>query len=275
MSECVSRRPVVLVTGASRGIGAHLARGFAEAGYDVAVTARSEAGLTETCESVRERSAQVLPLELDVTDPGSVEASVTAVLARFGRLDVLVNNAGVIEPEAVIWEGDPDTWWHVLEVNVRGAYLMTRAVCRSMVERRGGRIIMLNSGSGGKDSADLSAYNASKSVLARITNAVTMAGESLGERAVRAFDLAPGVVATDMTASMEMHQGRTEWTDPADVVTLAVAMAAGELDAWAGRMVRAGVDTVASLKARASTGLDDDARRLRWVSYGEGDPVLG
>lgn len=266
---------VALVTGASRGIGAHLARGFLAAGYDLAVTSTSGTGFGDLVAMGEAGGRTVRAFALDVRERAGVESVVNEIEDEFGRIDVAVHNAGVIESEHVIWESDPDEWWNVLEVNVRGAYLVARTVARAMLPT-GGRISMLNSGSGGSDSLDLSAYHASKSALARITSAVTLAGQErarANDPAVLAFDLAPGVVRTDMTTHMAMHAGRTQWTDPTDVVELALALAGGELDAWAGRMVRAGTDSPDSLRAAARAGLVPDARKLRWMPYGQEDPL--
>ena len=268
--SCANSRRTALITGASRGIGAHLARGFLDAGFNVAVTSTSGGGFEALVGRDIPDAGRVLTFPLDVCDAEAVAEVVTAVERDFGSIDVLVNNAGIIETESLIWEADPDQWWKVLEVNVRGAFLMTQAVARCMIGSGGGRIINLNSGSGGSDSADLSAYHASKSALARITTAVTLAG---ADHQVRAFDLAPGVIRSDMTAGMALHKGRTDWTDPDDVVTLALALSNGTLDAYAGRMVRAGSDTVRSLTA-AIPLLGQDERRLRWRGYGPTDPVV-
>ena len=134
----------------------------------------------------------------------------------------------------------------------------------------GGRVINLNSGAGTAERAELSAYTASKSALARITGSTHLAGWVLG---IRAFDLSPGVVRTRMTLSMDLHRDRTQWTEPADVANLALALASGDLDAWSGRFVRAGVDTPASLRERAALGLDDAARTLRLRPWGSSDPL--
>jgi hypothetical protein len=88
-----------------------------------------------------------------------------------------------------------------------------------------------------------------------------------------AFDLAPGVIRTDMTTSMQAHSGRTEWTEPSAVTELVLAMAAGELDAWNGRLVRAGLDTPASLHTRAAGGLTPGARTLGLIRWGDDDPL--
>jgi NAD(P)-dependent dehydrogenase (short-subunit alcohol dehydrogenase family) len=115
-----------------------------------------------------------------------------------------------------------------------------------------------------------SAYGAAKAGLFRVGGALHAAGHSAG---LRVFELSPGVVRTPMTGGMAVHEDRTEWTDPADVVALVVAMAAGELDAWSGRMLRAGADDVATLRALAAAGLPEDARTLRLRPYGPEDPL--
>jgi len=260
-----------MVTGASRGIGALCAQALAEHGYAVAVLARRRESLEDIASTVREAGAGVITIGCDVTVEDAVEDAVGQVMEQWGRIDVLVNNAGLIEDEVPIWEADADQWWHVVETNVRGPFLTTRAVARVMLDT-GVRIINLNSGAGTKESPVLTAYSASKSALGRITGGTAAAG---AEHGVLAFDLAPGVVRTDMTTSMRAHRDRTEWTDPSEVTALLVALAAGELDDWSGRMVRAGSDEVSSLQGQAAQGLDDTARKVRLMPWGDDDPVKG
>ena len=244
----MSRR-VAIVTGASRGIGRHIAEALEAQGYAVA-----------------RGSTDVAP----VTERGAVEAWVGEVLAAEGRVDLLVNNAGVIDAEVPLLDSDPDQWWRTVEVNVRGAYLMTWAVGRGLRERTGDtaglRVVNLNSGSALRAGRVATAYNLSKSALARLTGSTHAAG-------IPCLDLMPGVVRTDMTESMLAHRRRTDWTDPADVSALVVAFAAGELDEWSGRLVRAGVDTVATLRARGAQPLDDQARMLTLRTWGGDDPM--
>jgi NAD(P)-dependent dehydrogenase (short-subunit alcohol dehydrogenase family) len=240
--------PVAVVTGASRGLGRHVATALEDAGY-----------------AVERGSSAVAP----VTDRAALSAWVEEVVERHGRIDVLVNNAGVIDSEVDLFASDPDQWWHTQEVNVLGAYLMTWLVAPHMLAAGGGRIVNLNSGAARSASADASAYNVSKTALARVTGSTHLAGWARG---IRAFDLMPGVVRTDMTESMDAHAGRTEWTDPAEVTDLVLAMVSGELDAWSGRFVRAGIDTVPSLRARAQAGLAPDERTLV-LALGESDPL--
>lgn len=229
-------KPVAIVTGASRGIGEVIADALEVAGY-----------------AVVRGSTAVAP----VTDRRALADWVAEIIDRHGRIDVLVNNAGVIDAEVGLFDSDPDDWWSVFEVNVQGAYLMSWLVGRWMREHGGGRIINVNSGAATRAGAVASAYNASKTALARLTGSTQSAGEAHG---IHAFDLMPGVVRTDMTTAMQAHIERTEWTDPALVADLALAMADGRLDAWAGRLVRAGTDSVASLVARAAA-----TPWMRWI----------
>jgi NAD(P)-dependent dehydrogenase (short-subunit alcohol dehydrogenase family) len=240
---------VAVVTGASRGIGHHIAEGLERAGYAV------------------ERGSRAVA---EVTDRVAVERWVEAVVERHGRIDLLVNNAGVIDAEMPIEESDPAEWWHTMQVNVLGPYLVTRFVMPHMVRAGGGRVVNVNSGSGTRPGEVASAYHASKTALARITGSTHLSGAAHG---IRAFDLAPGVVRTDMTLSMPSHEGRTEWTSPQEVVDLVLALASGELDAWSGRMVRAGADTPDSLRKRAAAGLTDTDRTITLVPWGSDDPL--
>jgi NAD(P)-dependent dehydrogenase (short-subunit alcohol dehydrogenase family) len=240
--------PVAVVTGASRGLGRHVATALEDAGY-----------------AVERGSSAVAP----VTDRAALSAWVEEVVERHGRIDVLVNNAGVIDSEVDLFASDPDQWWHTQEVNVLGAYLMTWLVAPHMLAAGGGRIVNLNSGAARWASADASAYNVSKTALARVTGSTHLAGWARG---IRAFDLMPGVVRTDMTSGMDAHAGRTEWTDPGEVTDLVLALVSGELDGWSGRFLRAGIDTVGSLRARAEAGLRPDERTLALV-LGDSDPL--
>ncbi len=258
----VAAAQTALVTGASRGIGRELAIGLARAGLDVALLARDARLLEATAEEVRAAGRRAVVLTADVTDAAAVQAAVARAEDELGSLDLLVNNAGVIDAEVPLWESDPEQWWSVVETNVRGPFLLAHAVVPGMLARGGGRVIDLNSGAGTRDSALATAYYVSKTALFRIGGGLHEAGY---DRGLRAFELAPGVVRTDMTESMRMHEGRTEWTTPAEVVALVVALARGELDALSGCYVRAGTDTPESLRELVARGLSADERRLRVV----------
>ena len=251
---------VAVVTGASRGIGAILSAALRDAEWQVVGLSRSGGP---------DPSGEVT-VACDVTDGAAVQTLVDAIIAAHGHIDLLVNNAGLVEAELPLWDADPDQWWQVIETNVRGPFLVTRAVVPHMIAGGGGRVINLNSGSGTRESDVLTAYHASKSALARLTGGVALAGADHG---VLAFDLAPGVIETDMTHSMEMHRDRTEWTSPADLAALALALAGGELDGFSGRMVRAGADDLDVLREKSAQGLGEGHRMLRLRPWGEDDPL--
>ena len=240
---------VAVVTGASRGIGHHLADALQDHGYAV------------------ERGSRAVA---EVTDRTAVDRLVAEVVDRHGRVDLLVNNAGVIDAEVPLEASDPDDWWSTMEVNVLGPYLVTRAILPTMLAAGSGRVVNLISGAGLRPGAVASAYNASKTALARLTGSTHLSGR---DRGVFAFDLAPGVVRTDMTQAMRAHVGRTEWTTPDEVCALLLGLADGRLDAWSGRLVRAGVDTVESLVARAGSGLAAADRTITLSPWGDDDPL--
>ena len=260
---------VALVTGASSGIGRHVARGLAQRGMAVAGLARSADRLTEAMASVAEETgARTLAVPCDVTDRASVEEAVARVTAELGNVDLLVNNAGLIDAaEVPLWEADPDQWWDVVASHLKGAFLLCRTVVPWMLLRNQGRIVNIASGQSVRVNPVYSAYGVAKTGLVRITEALHAALEGSD---VKAFDLAPGVVDTPMTRSMSMWDGKTDWTPPEQVVEFVAAIARGELDSWSGRLVRVGADDPAVL---AGMTPGDDARRLRLRPYGDGDPI--
>jgi 3-oxoacyl-[acyl-carrier protein] reductase len=264
-----------LVTGASRGIGREIALGLARAGLDVALLARDAARLSAVAAEVRAAGATAVELVVDVSDPAAVRAAVEQAEDALGSIDLLVNNAGAIESEHPLWEADPDEWWSVFETNVRAPFLFSRYAVPGMIGRGGGRVIDLASGASSHEmGGGYSAYNASKTALTRM-------GANLHDdgfrRGIRVFELAPGVVRTDMTTGMTLHEGRSRWTPVERVTDVVNAIAAGELDACSGWFLRVSQDTPESLKALAAAvaeqGVEATARRLRVLPAGTGDPL--
>ncbi len=212
--------------------------------------------------------APTLAVPCDVTDRASVDAAVEQVTDGLGRVDLLVNNAGVIDSaEVPLWEADPDQWWDVVTSHVRGGFLLARAVVPWMLLRNSGRVVDLASGMSTRANPDYSAYSVAKTGLMRITEALAL---SLEGSDVRVFDVAPGVVDTPMTRSMPVWRDFSDWTPPEQVVELVAAIAAGELDAWSGRFLRVGADDLATLRSVTPEGT---ARQLRLRPYGDADPL--
>ncbi|MFW2512188.1 SDR family oxidoreductase [Demequina sp. SO4-13] len=242
-----------LVTGASRGIGRHLAVGLADAGLEVALLARDADRLGDVAREISSRGGKAVALTADVTDRHAVDRAVSAAENALGAIDLLVNNAGLNDAEVPLWEADRDEVRRVLEVNVYGAFLLARAAVPGMLSRGGGRVVDLSSGSGTRDMGVTFGYNAAKTALFRVGGGLHEAGYSRG---LRAFEVAPGVVATDMTEDMAAHADRTDWTPPEAVVELVTAIADGQLDSLSGCYLRAGSDTVDELRARAAAAAD-------------------
>ncbi len=264
---------VVLVTGGGRGIGRALVEGLAARGAAVGLCARSAEQVSEVAEAVVAAGGRCVGVPGDVTDAADVTHVVQAVSQALGPVDVVVSNAGAVDPvETDPWQADVDAWWRVLEVNVLGTQRVLQATAPSMVERGGGRIIGLTSGMALRDVPDYSAYCVSKTALLRLSGAYTEAGRGHG---LAVFDISPGVVRTSMTAGMRLMADREEWTDPELVVDLVAAACSGDLDALSGRFLRAGVDDPAALRGRLGerVAADPAARRLALRPYGDDDPL--
>ena len=260
---------VALVTGASTGIGRALAQALAARGAAVAGLARSADRLTAAMAEIGDATgSDVLAVAADVVDPPSVERAVAEVVDRLGPVDLLVNNAGLIDAaEVPVWEADPDQWWAVVASHVRGPQLLIRAVVPAMLARGRGRVVDLASGMGTRAVPEYSAYSVGKAAQIRLTEALAAALPGTG---VHAFNIAPGLVQTEMTGAMPMWREHTTWTPPERVTDLVCAVALGELDDWSGRFLRAGVDTPDSLRDVVP---GDAGRQLRLRPYGPDDPV--
>ena len=201
---------------------------------------------------------------VDATQVADVVATVEEAFAPLGGIGLLVNNAGVIEhAEVPFAEDDPEDMWRVVEANVRGPLLVTHAVLPGMLARGGGRVVNLNSGAGHRATATYTGYGISKGALARLTRLLDHQHRDAG---LRVFDLAPGVVVTDMTQGMPAHDDRTEWTPVETVAELLLALGSGDLDELSGRFVRAGADTPEQLRAATARIVAADARALRILS---------
>lgn len=263
----IDHRGTAVVTGASRGIGRALAEGLAAAGFRIGLIAQNAHRLAEVEAHIAASGGVGAAAVADVTVPDQVAGAVAVLENRLGPVDLLVNNAGIADrAEVPVWEADPDDWWRVLEVNLRGPYLVSRAVMPDLRER-GGRIVTIT-GMVQRAVPGYSAYTASKAALSRLT-------ESLAQAGVRAFDLSPGMIRTDLTSAMPMLAGAPEeaFASPDRALRFVLAIADGRLDALAGRYFHAQHDDLDDVLKHAAAILDNDARRLRISRYAATDPM--
>jgi 3-oxoacyl-[acyl-carrier protein] reductase len=189
---------VSLVTGASRGIGRAGAAALAAEGAHVVLGARDTARLAEAVRDIESRGGRAEALALDVCDRGSVEAVVGRVLAGHGRIDHLVNNAGVTRDNLLLRMKDEE-WQQVLATNLTGVFLCTQAVLKPMVKQRSGRIVSITSVVGLGGNAGQANYAASKAGIVGFTRSVA---REVASRGITANAVAPGFVETGMTAAM-------------------------------------------------------------------------
>lgn len=184
----------VLITGASRGIGAATARRFAAGGAHLALAGRP----SDTLRAVAAETGAAL-IACDVADAAQVQAAVQAVVAATGRLDVLINNAGLIDPIALIAAADPDAWGRQIDVNLKGVFHGMRAALPVMQRQGGGTILTVGSGAAYNPLEGWSGYCASKAGAMMLTRAAHLEAGRL----VRVLSLSPGTVATDMQRAIK------------------------------------------------------------------------
>jgi len=187
---------VVFITGGSRGIGRACAIAFANLGAQVVFGyAGNEAAASETLALLRAKGKAI---RFDIADTASCAKAVESVIAEFGRLDVLVNNAGIAVDGLVVRTKDED-WDNQLDINLKGAFALIRAAARPMIKQRGGAIVNLTSVVGETGNAGQVAYSASKAGLIGLTKSVA---RELASRNIRVNAVSPGLIETDMTSRL-------------------------------------------------------------------------
>jgi 3-oxoacyl-[acyl-carrier protein] reductase len=244
-------RKTALVTGGSRGIGLGIALALAGSGFDVAINGRrDESDVHESLKSIEQAGAQSFYCRADVSNLADHAAMLDAVRARFGRLDLLVNNAGVAPSvRADILDATPESFDRLISTNLRGPYFLTQAAARWMIERRKadakfrGCIINVSSISATVASINRGDYCLSKAGVAMVTK---LWAARLAEFGVDVYEVRPGIIATDMTAGVKekydtlIENGLTiekRWGTPADVGKAVAALAGGAFSYATGQVV--------------------------------------
>jgi 3-oxoacyl-[acyl-carrier protein] reductase len=202
MSEASAGTRVAVVTGAARGIGAATALRLARDGFAVAVLDLDEAAAKGTVEAIEAAGGKALAVGADVSDADQVQAAVDRVAAELGGPTVLINNAGVTR-DNMLFKMTEDDWDMVMNVHLRGAFLMTRAVQKYMVDAKWGRIVSLSSVSalGNRGQAN---YSTAKAGLQGFTKTIAI---ELGKFGVTANAIAPGFIETEMTKATAERMG--------------------------------------------------------------------
>ena len=192
-------KKIALVTGSARGIGRAIAETLARRGASVVIAdLRAELAATTAQEIAASTGQRTLAVAVDVVNSESVKAMVDRVLAEFGRLDILVNNAGITRDNLIMRMEEAD-WDLVLNINLKGAFNCSKAVVRTMMKQRSGRIVNIASVSGLAGQAGQANYSASKAGLIGMTKALA---RELGSRQITVNAVAPGFIPTDLTKDL-------------------------------------------------------------------------
>jgi NAD(P)-dependent dehydrogenase (short-subunit alcohol dehydrogenase family) len=245
----VLKGSIAIVTGGGRGLGRAIAAALAAEGASVAVASRTREELEQTVSIIRDMGGHAMAVKADVSDKGDVSNLVRAVEMKLGAADILVNNAGVVGPVSPIKDVPEEEFDHCMSVNLKGAYLMSRAVIPGMVRQRRGRIINVTSGLAEFVMPRLGVYAISKAALNQLTRVLA---KELEEYNIRVYGLDPGTVNTGM---QEMLRGldiktlgpeayRILWTlkqsgqlrEPAEVARLAIFLTSEKADDISGEV---------------------------------------
>lgn len=183
----------VLITGASRGIGAATAKAFAKAGANVVLTARSKDQIEDLAAEITKTGGKAIAIACDVSDFGQMQAAVDAATRVFGGLNILINNAGVVDPIGPLAQADPEDWGRTIDINLKGVFNGMRAALAVM--QSGSTILTVSSGAAHSALEGWSAYCTSKAGAAMLTKAADIENR---QRGIRIMGLSPGTVATDM-----------------------------------------------------------------------------
>ena len=234
---------VAVVTGASRGVGKAIALALGREGASVVVAARSEREVEEfpgtiyhTAEQIGKEGGTALPIKVDVTRAAEVDAMAQRVLSEFGRVDILINNAGVIGPTMSFLEIPIDLWDRIMRVNVRGLFLCTRALAPIMVRQGNGCIVNISSGAARRTGFLNIAYGASKAAVDRITLGLA---DELREHNVAAISLYPGFTITERLLRQASLENTSRAQSPEVSAKAVLYLVTGDPMQFSGQVVEA------------------------------------
>ncbi len=269
---------VAMVTGAGRGIGRAIAVALAEVGADLILLARTVEELDETSAQVRDLGREALPIVADVSQREDVQRAVTAGLAQFGRVDVLVNNAGIQPPIGPLVENAPAAWTEAVAINLFGPFHCIQAVLPDMIARRRGKIINLSGGGATGPRPNFSAYAASKAAVVRLTETLA---EEVRPYNIQVNAIAPGAVNTRMldevlvaggAAGEELAAAQRRQvqggTPPELAAALVVFLASDVSDGLTGKLISAPHDDWRTWDAQRIAELNDSP----WYTLRRMDP---
>ena len=229
---------VVVITGASRGIGEATAMHLASLGAQVVLAARTADRIEEIAMVLRAQGGRAHAIACDVSDPAQVGRLIAGAKAIAGRLDLLVNNAGLIDPIAQLADSEPQVWSRIVDVNLKGVYYGMRFAIPLMVDQGGGTIINISSGAATSALAGWSHYCATKAAVLSLTG---VADKEYRDKGLRVIGLSPGTVATQMQEQIRAS----------------------------------GINPVSQLDWSAHIPAEWVARAIAWLTTVEADPYLG
>ncbi len=211
------KNKVVVITGASKGLGAALARGFARSGTKIALCARGADELEKIEQEITYEGGSVYSLPIDVKIPDHVENFASKTIEKFGRVDAVINNASILGQRVPVSDYQYSTWSNVIDVNINGVFLVTKAFLPVMMKQRSGSIVNLSSGVGNKGKPRWGAYCVSKFGVEGFSY---MLAEEMREYSVRVNIVNPGGLATEMRRSAYPEEDQSKLKKPEDILNI-------------------------------------------------------
>ena len=233
----------VVITGGGTGLGRAMVRALARAGADLAIGGRRPGPIQEAVDEVKALGRDAVAVPTDVTDSGQVNELISSSIQRFGKIDVLINNAGAVQDNVrkPIWDITDDDWHRIMDVNLTGAFYCSRAVSKPMVDQGHGKIINVASGFGLRGGRDIYMYCCSKGGMIQLTRTLSF---NLARHGVTANSIVPGYVPTGNSGATSESLPRSgdflpigKLGKPEDFGPLAVFLASSAFDYMTGEMI--------------------------------------